>query len=200
MNYLWFKAFHIVGVVTWFAGLFYLPRLFVYHAEATEQPEPARSILLQQYQIMEKRLYSLIMTPSLVLTLVMAIAMLITTPALLHDTWLHVKIALVGFIVIYHFYCGRLMKQMAAGQFRFSGQQFRWFNEVPTVFFILIVMLAVFKNNLPTNATAWLIVLLIVAMAAIIQLYARKRRLAREQASASAALNESSVEGSASSV
>ncbi len=200
MNYLWFKAFHIVGVVTWFAGLFYLPRLFVYHAEATEQPEPARSILLQQYQIMEKRLYSLIMTPSLVLTLVMAIAMLITTPALLHDTWLHVKMALVGFIVIYHFYCGRLMKQMAAGQFRFSGQQFRWFNEVPTVFFILIVMLAVFKNNLPTNATAWLIVLLIVAMAAIIQLYARKRRLAREQASASAALNESSVEGSASSV
>ncbi len=140
------------------------------------------------------------MTPSLVLTLVMAIAMLITTPALLHDTWLHVKMALVGFIVIYHFYCGRLMKQMAAGQFRFSGQQFRWFNEVPTVFFILIVMLAVFKNNLPTNATAWLIVLLIVAMAAIIQLYARKRRLAREQASASAALNESSVEGSASSV
>ncbi|HIK54838.1 MAG TPA: protoporphyrinogen oxidase HemJ [Synechococcales cyanobacterium M55_K2018_004] len=200
MNYLWFKAFHIVGVVTWFAGLFYLPRLFVYHAEATEQPEPARSILLQQYQIMEKRLYSLIMTPSLVLTLVMAIAMLITTPALLHDTWLHVKMALVGFIVIYHFYCGRLMKQMAAGQFRFSGQQLRWFNEVPTVFFILIVMLAVFKNNLPTNATAWLIVLLIVAMAAIIQLYARKRRLAREQASASAALNESSVEGSASSV
>lgn len=184
MNYLWFKAFHIIGVVTWFAGLFYLPRLFVYHAEANEQPEPARTILQQQYQIMEKRLYRLIMTPSMGLTLVMAIAMLISAPDLLKDTWLHIKLALVGFLVIYHHYCGRLIKQMAAGQFRFNGQQFRWFNEVPTVFFVLTVLLAVFKNTLPTDATAWLILGLCIAMAAIIQLYARKRRLSREQSEA----------------
>jgi Predicted membrane protein len=71
MNYFWFRAFHIVGIVAWFAGLFYLPRLFVYHAEAYEQPEPAQSILKNQYQIMEKRLYSIIMTPAMLLTVVM---------------------------------------------------------------------------------------------------------------------------------
>jgi putative membrane protein len=185
MAYLWFKSFHLVGVVAWFAGLFYLPRLFVYHAEANEQPEPARSILQQQYQIMEKRLYRLIMTPALVLTVTMAIAMLIAAPDLLKDTWLQVKLALVGGLIIYDHYCMRLMKQMARGEFRFTGQQFRWFNEVPTVFFVLIVLLAVFKNNFPTSAASWAIVAMIVAMAAIIQLYARKRRLDKEREAAS---------------
>jgi protoporphyrinogen IX oxidase len=70
MNYLWFKAFHIVGVVAWFAGLFYIGRLFVYHTEANEQPEPARTILQQQYQLMEKRLYKIIMTPGMVFTVI----------------------------------------------------------------------------------------------------------------------------------
>jgi len=77
MTYLWFKAFHLVGVVAWFAGMFYLPRLFVYHAEANEQPEAVRTVLQQQYQIMEKRLYRIIMTPAMVLTVAMAIAMVI---------------------------------------------------------------------------------------------------------------------------
>ncbi|NEQ28150.1 MAG: protoporphyrinogen oxidase HemJ [Microcoleus sp. SIO2G3] len=187
MAYLWFKAFHIVGIVAWFAGLFYLPRLFVYHAEANEQPEPARSILQNQYQVMEKRLYRLIMTPALVLTLSMAIAMLITAPDLLKDRWLQIKIALVVGLLIYDHYCLRLMKQMARGEFRFTGQQFRWFNEIPTVFFVAIVMLAVFKNNFPTNAASWAIVAMVVAMAAIIQLYARKRRLDRERSASPAA-------------
>jgi len=181
MAYLWFKAFHIVGIVAWFAGLFYLPRLFVYHAEANEQPEPARSILQNQYQVMEKRLYRLIMTPALVLTLTMAIAMVIAAPDLLKERWLHIKIALVVGLLIYDHVCLRLMKQMAQGEFRFSGQQFRWFNEIPTVFFVAIVMLAVFKNSFPTNAASWAIVAMVVAMAAIIQLYARKRRLEKER-------------------
>ena len=196
MAYLWFKSFHLVGVVAWFAGLFYLPRLFVYHAEANEQPEPARSILQQQYQVMEKRLYRLIMTPALVLTVTMAIAMLIAAPDLLKDTWLQVKLALVGGLIIYDHYCMRLMKQMARGEFRFTGQQFRWFNEVPTVFFVLIVLLAVFKNNFPTSAASWAIVAMIVAMAAIIQLYARKRRLDKER---EAALTPGEVEVSSAS-
>jgi putative membrane protein len=197
MTYLWFKAFHIVGIVAWFAGLFYLPRLFVYHAEANEQPEPARSILQQQYQVMEKRLYRLIMTPALVLTLTMAIAMVITAPALLQERWLHVKIALVVCMLIYDHYCLRLMKQMARGEFRFTGQQFRWFNEIPTVFFVAIIMLAVFKNSFPTSAAAWSILGMIVAMAAIIQLYARKRRLDKERAAtANVDLDELGAKGS----
>jgi protoporphyrinogen IX oxidase len=184
MTYLWFKAFHLVGVVAWFAGMFYLPRLFVYHAEANEQPEAVRMILQQQYQVMEKRLYRIIMTPAMVLTVAMAIAMIIVAPSLLKETWLHVKLGLVLVLIGYHYICARLMKEMAAGQFRFTGQQFRWFNEFPTVLFVIVVLLAVFKNSFPTSAASWSVVGMIVAMAAVIQLYARKRRLEQEKLAA----------------
>ncbi|NJO80360.1 MAG: protoporphyrinogen oxidase HemJ [Cyanobacteria bacterium RM1_2_2] len=182
MTYLWFKAFHIVGIVAWFAGMFYLPRLFVYHAEANEQPEAVRTILQQQYQVMEKRLYRIIMTPAMILTVAMAVGMLVVAPELLKDTWLQIKMGLVAVLIGYHHVCGRLMKEMASGQFRLTGQQFRWFNEFPTVLFVIVVLLAVFKNNFPTSAASWGVMAMIVAMAAIIQLYARKRRLDREKA------------------
>lgn len=188
MAYQWFKAFHLVGIVCWFAGLFYLPRLFVYHAEAYEQPEPARSILKNQYQIMEKRLYSIIMTPAMLLTIAMAIGLISTEPDILKEPWLHIKLGLVVILVGYHHFCKRIMKQLAADTCKMTGQQFRWFNEFPTVFFVIIVMLAVFKNNLPTSATAWGIFAMVIAMAAFIQLYARKRRLAKEKELASDAI------------
>lgn len=181
MAYYWFKAFHIVGFVVWFAGLFYLVRLFIYHVEAFEKPEPARSILTEQFQIMEKRLYSLITTPGMLLTIAMAIGLISTEPLVLHDTWLHIKLTLVVLLVGYHHYCARLMKQLAAGQCKWGSQQLRGLNEVPTVFLVLIVLLAIFKNTLPTSATAWAIVAMVVAMVATIQLYARKRRLDQER-------------------
>lgn len=198
MNYLWFKSFHIIGVVVWFAGLFYLVRLYVYHVEANEQPEPAKSILQKQYEIMEKRLYNLITTPGMVLTVAMAIALVVSAPALLKETWLHVKLSFVLLTLAYHFYCGRVMKQLATGDCRWTAQQLRGLNEIPTVFLVLIVLLAVFKNQLPTSATAWGTLGLIVAMAAIIQLYARKRRLDKERAAQAAALGETEMSGSAS--
>lgn len=199
MNYLWFKAFHIVGLVAWFAGLFYLPRLFVYHAEAYEQPEPARSILKSQYQIMERRLYSIIMNPAMMLTVAMAIGLVTTEPEVLKQPWLHVKLALVVCLIGYHLYCKRIMKQFAVDACKMTGQQFRWFNEIPTIFFIVIVMLAIFKNNLPTDITAWGIFAMLIAFAAAIQLYARKRRLDRERASAQTVeMSETGVSGSAS--
>ncbi|SRR5579883_1712360 len=188
MAYYWFKALHIVGIVCWFAGMFYLPRLFVYHAEAYEQPEPARSILKNQYQIMEKRLYTIIMTPAMLLTVAMAIGLVTTEPDVLKEPWMHVKLACVVLLIGYHHYCKRLMKQLAADECKLNGQHFRWFNEVPTIFFVVIVMLAVFKNNLPTDITVWGIVAMVVGFAIAIQLYARKRRLARERAAASDAL------------
>lgn len=184
MAYLWFKAFHIVGIVCWFAGMFYLPRLFVYHAEANEQPEPARSILKNQYQIMEKRLYRIIMTPAMILTIAMAIGLVWTEPDVLKQPWLHIKLACVALLLAYHHLCARIMKQFAADRCKMTGQQFRWFNEFPTVFFVIVVMLAIFKNNLPTSATTWGIAAMVVAMAVFIQLYARKRRLAKEQEAA----------------
>ncbi|MBD2038153.1 protoporphyrinogen oxidase HemJ [Leptolyngbya sp. FACHB-321] len=182
MAYYWFKAFHLVGIVCWFAGMFYLPRLFVYHAEANEQPEPARSILKSQYQIMEKRLYSVIMTPAMLLTVAMAIGLVTTEPDVLKQPWMHAKLACVVLLIGYHHYCKRLMKQLAADECKMTGQHFRWFNEFPTVFFIVVVMLAVFKNNLPTDLTVWGIVAMVISFAIAIQLYARKRRLAKERA------------------
>lgn len=181
MAYFWFKALHIVGIVCWFAGMFYLPRLFVYHAEAYEQPEPAQTVLKQQYQIMEKRLYSIIMTPAMVLTVAMAIGLVTTEPEVLKQPWMHVKLACVLLLIGYHHYCKRIMKKLAADECQMTGQHFRWFNEFPTVFFVIVVLLAVFKSNFPTDAVTWLMAAMIIGMAAAIQLYARKRRLDKER-------------------
>jgi protoporphyrinogen IX oxidase len=181
MAYLWFKSFHIVAFVAWFAGLFYLPRLFVYHVEANEQPESVREILKQQYGLMERRLYSIIMTPAMGVTIAMAIGMVSLTPDLLHQTWLQVKLGLVAILVAYHFYCKRIIRQLAAGETPFTAQQFRWLNEFPTFLLVVVVMLAIFKNDIPRDATGYVVVAMAVAFAASIQLYARKRRLARER-------------------
>jgi putative membrane protein len=181
MAYLWFKAFHIVGIVVWFAGLFYLVRLFIYHVEANQEPEPARTILKNQYQIMEKRLYNIITTPGMLVTVAMAIGLLTTEPEVLKQGWLHVKLLFVVLLLGYHHYCRRLMRQLAEDKCAWSGQQLRALNEAPTVMLVVIVLLAVFKNGLPTDITVWGIVAMIIAMAATIQLYARKRRLDKEK-------------------
>jgi protoporphyrinogen IX oxidase len=181
MAYYWFKAFHLIGIVVWFAGLFYLVRLFVYHAEASLEPEPAQSILKKQYEIMEKRLYSIITTPGMIVTVVCAIGLISTEPEILKSTWLHIKIALVLLLIGYHHYCKKIMKQLAKGECQWTGQQFRALNEAPTVMLVLIVLLAVFKNNLPLDITTWVVVALVVAMVASIQLYAKKRRQDKEK-------------------
>lgn len=181
MAYYWFKAFHLIGVVVWFAGLFYLVRLFVYHAEAAQEPEPAQTILKKQYELMEKRLYNIITTPGMIVTVVMAIGLISTEPEVLKSGWLHIKLALVLGLIGYHHYCKRLMKQLAKDECQWTGQQFRALNEAPTIFLVTIVLLAVFKNNLPLDLTTWLIVALVIAMAASIQLYAKKRRKDKEK-------------------
>lgn len=181
MAYYWFKAFHLIGIVVWFAGLFYLVRLFVYHAEAEQEPEPAKSILKKQYEIMEQRLYSIITTPGMVLTVVMAIGLISTEPEILKSTWLHIKLTLVVLLIVYHFVCRSIMKKLAAGESQFTGQQFRALNEAPTILLVLIVLLAVFKNSLPLDVTTWLIAGLVIVMAVTIQLYAKKRRKDKER-------------------
>ncbi len=181
MAYLWFKGFHIIAMVAWFGGLFYLPRLFVYHVEANEQPEPASSILKNQYAIMEKRLYGIIMNPGMMLTIAMAIGMLVIEPGLLKQGWLHIKIALVAVLLAYHLYCKRLMKMLEAGTCQWTGKQLRAFNELPTLLLAVIVLLVIFKDGLPWDVTSLGIVVTIVVFAVAIQLYARKRRLDREK-------------------
>lgn len=182
MAYYWFKAFHIIGVVVWFAGLFYLVRLFIYHVEADAEPEPAATILKNQYELMEKRLYRIITTPGMIVTVAMAIGLLVVSPEWLKQGWMHAKLGFVVLLLAYHHYCGRLMKQLWRGECRWSSQQLRALNEAPTLLLVVIVMLVIFKNNLPTDATTWLLAGLTLLMAASIQLYARKRRLHKEQA------------------
>jgi protoporphyrinogen IX oxidase len=134
---LWLKALHIVFMVTWFAGLFYLPRLFVYHVSATD------SVGRERFQIMERRLFA-IMTLGALLTIGFGLAMLWRAPEYLVLVWLRMKLVLVALLVIYHAWCYRLMKELATASGR-SPRWYRWFNEVPGVLLIAIVILAVLK-------------------------------------------------------
>ncbi|MEM1369961.1 MAG: protoporphyrinogen oxidase HemJ, partial [Cyanobacteria bacterium P01_H01_bin.15] len=154
--------------------------LFVYHAEANAEPEPARSILKKQYTLMEKRLYGIITTPGMLVTIAMASGLLYTEPELLKEGWLHIKLTFVVLLIGYHHYCKRLMKKLEADECQWTGQQFRALNEAPTLLLVVIVLLATFKNSLPLDLTTWLIVGLVISMVAAIQLYAKKRRRDRE--------------------
>ena len=176
MAYFWFKAFHIVGVVVWFAGLFYLVRLFVYHAEAADKPEPARGILREQYALMETRLYRMICHPGAVLAIAMGIAMLVDEPALLGYAWLRVKLGFVALLLAYHVACGVWLRRLVAGTSTVPASRFRLLNEAPTVLLVVIVLLAVFKDALPRSAATWAVVALVIGLLAAIQLYARVRR------------------------
>lgn len=181
MAYYWFKAFHIIGVVVWFAGLFYLVRLFIYHVEAEAEPEPARGILKKQYAIMETRLLKIITTPGMLVTLAMASGLIWQNPAVVREGWMQAKLGFVVLLVAYHMYCAKLRKQLAVGECKWGPKQLRALNEAPTLLLVTIVMLVIFKNNFPTGATTWLIAGLVLSFLVTIQLYARKRRLDKER-------------------
>jgi putative membrane protein len=178
--YLWFKTLHIVGVVVWFAGLFYLVRLFIYHVETAELAEELQQPFRDQYSLMEKRLANIITTPGMVVAVSMAIGLLVAQPSWLQQGWMHAKLGFVAALLAYHVACYRLMGQLQAGTCRWSGKQLRALNELPTLLLVIVVMLVVFKNQFPTGAATWFIVALVVFMAASIQFYARWRRLRAE--------------------
>jgi putative membrane protein len=134
---LWLKAFHVVFVVTWFAGLFYLPRLFVYHVTTADADGRAR------FEVMERRLF-VIMSIGAAGTLLFGTAMIIAAPGYLALWWLRVKLVLVAALIGYHHCCRRLMRQLASGSGR-SQRWYRFFNEVPGLLLIAIVILAVVK-------------------------------------------------------
>ena len=185
--YLWFKTLHIVGVVVWFAGLFYLVRLFIYHREAEELEPALRAPFQAQYALMEKRLANIITTPGMVVAVSMAIGLLVSNPAWLQQGWMHAKLAFVAALLAYHAFCYRLMGQLQNGSCGWSPKQLRALNELPTLLLVIVVMLVVFKNQFPTGAATWFIVALVVFMAASIQFYARWRRLRAEREAAAAA-------------
>jgi putative membrane protein len=179
--YLWFKTLHIVGVVVWFAGLFYLVRLFIYHREAEDLEPALRTAFQAQYALMERRLANIITTPGMVVAVSMAIGLLVVNPAWLQQGWMHAKLGFVAALLGYHVFCYRLMGQLQAGQCSWSPKQLRALNELPTLLLVAVVMLVVFKNQFPTGAATWFLVGLVVFMAASIQFYARWRRLRTER-------------------
>jgi putative membrane protein len=176
--YLWLKAFHIVGVVSWFAGLFYHGRLLVYHAESLSLAEPKREILASQYRIMESRLFHVIMNPAMGLSLVTAAAMLLTTTgrAYITQPWMLAKLVLVALLVAFHFWMRRIMQQLAEGRVQESTEWLRLLNEVPTLILVLITLLAVFKAAVPWGGLGATGAVLIVAILIGIRAYGRHRQ------------------------
>ncbi|HEY5102900.1 MAG TPA: CopD family protein [Steroidobacteraceae bacterium] len=138
---LWLKAFHVVFVTTWFAGLFYLPRLFVYHAAATD------NVSIERFVVMERRLFVL-MSMGALLAASLGIAMVVVSPAYLHEPWLQLKLACVVLLIIYHLWCFRIVAALSTRRNRHSPRWFRWFNEVPSLLLVAIVVLAVVKPGL----------------------------------------------------
>lgn len=147
-TYKYVLAIHIIFVVCWFAGLFYIVRLFIYHTEAQAKPEAERKILSDQFQIMERRLWNVITVPSMLLTIAAGITMLVLFPAWLQQPWMHIKLTFVIGLIIYHFICQNKIKQMRNGIFTWTSTQLRIWNEVATIFLFAIVFLAVVKDGI----------------------------------------------------
>lgn len=135
---LWLKACHVVFVVTWFAGLFYLPRLFVYHSAASD------SVGRERFVVMERRLFKL-MTVGGTLAIAFGISMVAAAPSYLQFGWLRAKLGLVAMLIVYHFWCYKLLCGLRAGRDRHSQRWYRIFNEVPALLLVAIVVLAVVK-------------------------------------------------------
>jgi len=136
--YLWIKALHIAFMVTWFAGLFYLPRLFIYHTDASDDASRGT------FEIMERRLY-IIMTIGAVLTTVFGLLLLYVNQSLLGQQWFSIKLLLLAGLVVFHFRCRRWILILKSGQFPADTRWLRWFNEIPVVFLLGIIMLAIVK-------------------------------------------------------
>lgn len=144
--YNYIKALHLIFVTTWFAGLFYIVRLFVYHAEAKQKPEPEQTILIKQYQIMESRLWYIITWPSAILASVFAFWLLWSRPHFLHMDWMIVKLVFVGLLYLYHYKCHLIFLQLQKNIVKNSSNFFRLWNEGATIILFAVVFLVIVQN------------------------------------------------------
>lgn len=152
MDYLYIKALHVIFVVCWFAGLFYMVRLFIYTKEAYEKEEPAKSILTAQLTLMQKKLWFIITWPSFIGTFIFGGWMLLLNPAILTFPWMWLKLIFVGLLALYHLQCHAYYKQQKAGVFTTSSFKLRLFNELATVFLVAIVFLIIVRS---TGGLVW---------------------------------------------
>ncbi|MFD2147936.1 protoporphyrinogen oxidase HemJ [Mucilaginibacter antarcticus] len=146
--YYYILSIHIIFVVCWMAGLFYMVRLFIYHTEAQERTEPARTILSEQFEVMEKKLWWIIATPSMYIVVAAGITMLWIRPVWLQMGWMHIKLLFVVGLIAYHFICQYKMNQMRKGIYKWTSTQLRLWNELATLILFAIVFLVVLKNSL----------------------------------------------------
>lgn len=148
MEYLYIKSLHIIFITTWFAGLFYIIRLFIYFKEAEEKEEPSRSILQNQYALMSKRLWYIITWPSAILATFFAVWLLVLQPFWLKANWMIIKLVFVALLFAYHWSCQIMYKQIEKGFLKYSSFTLRIWNEVATIILFACVFLVVLKNSL----------------------------------------------------
>ncbi len=146
--YLYLKALHIIFVTTWFAGLFYIVRLFIYHAEAAHKPAEIKSVLQAQYKVMERRLWYIITWPSAVLAIGFAVGLVLVQPAWLQQPWMRAKLVLVLLLLGYHYRCHQMFLKFQRDRANFRPNRLRIWNEIATVLLFAIVFLAVLKSAL----------------------------------------------------
>ncbi|MAZ72053.1 MAG: protoporphyrinogen IX oxidase [Flavobacteriaceae bacterium] len=146
MEYNYIKSLHLIFVITWFAGLFYIVRLFVYQIEAQHKESPAREILSDQYKIMTKRLWYIITWPSMILAIVFAIWLLVLRPFWITDAWMQVKLGFVVALIIYHIKCHFIFKAHQKDTYKYSSNWMRVFNEGATIILFSVVFLVILKN------------------------------------------------------
>lgn len=143
-----FKSLHIIFVVSWFAGLFYIVRLFIYHTEANTRPDTERTILQEQFDIMQWRLWYIITTPAMILTVVFGTLMLWVNTALLYQPWMHVKLTLVVVLLVYHFISQGIMNNLKTGTSKWRSGHLRIWNEVATLLLVAIVFLVIMRDTM----------------------------------------------------
>ncbi|MDF2449702.1 MAG: protoporphyrinogen oxidase [Bacteroidota bacterium] len=181
MDYSYIKALHVVFIVTWFAGLFYMVRLFIYTKEASAKEEPAKSILTAQLLIMQKKLWFIITWPSLILTLIFGPWMLYLNPTLLTFPWMWLKLIFVGLLTLYHLQCHAYYKQQQSGIFKPSSFKLRMFNELATVFLVAIVFLIIVRS---TSGLVWGMIGLFIFAAllmGVVYIYKKQRQTMAEK-------------------
>ena len=157
MDYLYIKALHIVFIVTWFAGLFYIVRLFIYHTEANDYASPRKSILQEQYKIMEKRLWYGITWPSMILTIIFGSWLLYELPFYIYQPFFIVKLCFVFGLILYHLKCHNIFSQLQRDEINLTSFKLRIWNEVATVFLVAIVFFNSIKKQCRfCKRNAWL--------------------------------------------
>jgi len=145
--YNYIKSLHLIFVITWFSGLFYMVRLFVYHTEAKEKPQPEQDILIKQYQLMQNRLWYIITFPSATLATFFAAVLLFLNPVLLEINWMQIKLIFVVLLWIYQLKTHQIYKQLQQNKTKYSSHFFRIWNEIATLILFSVVFLAILKNS-----------------------------------------------------